>query len=246
MARYRARSGSALSAISLGIMIAVIICAVAVARYANVFDYVGPNMAANTLNVYSPPPAGSQLFSPGQNGPQTQTAPPPPSLSAQVATAHAIATAVDATDVVELDSPSVGLQNPSANGRQWNGPIYVATPALLRAYGINPSSIPSNVDILSSRPGLAGSGVQLTFGGGGKGGDGFQGLGAGGNNYNQCTPNQCLAHPVVQEESQLPIGTSSPNTVITESVAAAAAPHQPEQPRRAGRSWPTAPSRRPS
>ena len=32
MARYRARSGSALSAISLGIMIAVIICAVAVAR----------------------------------------------------------------------------------------------------------------------------------------------------------------------------------------------------------------------
>ena len=222
MARYRARSGSALSAISLGVMIAVIICAVAVARYSNVFDFVGPNMTANTLNVYSPPPAGSQLVSPGKNGPQigpqTETAPTPPSLAAQVATAHAIASAVDAKDVVELDSPSVGLQNPSANGRQWNGPIYVATPALLRAYGINPSSIPSNVDILSSRPGLAGSGVQLTFGGGGKGGDGFQGLGAGGNNYNQCTPNQCLAHPVVQEESQLPIGTSSPNTVITESV----------------------------
>ena len=215
MARYRARSGSALSAISLGIMIAVIICAVAVARYANVFDYVGPNMAANTLNVYSPPPAGSPLFSP--NGPPG-TAPTPPSLAAQAATAHAIASAVNAKDVVELDNPSVGLQNPSASGRQWNGPIYVATPALLRAYGINPSSIPSNVDILSSRPGLAGSGVQLTFGGGGKGGDGFQGLGAGGNNYNQCTPNQCLAHPVIQEESQLPIGTSSPNTVITESV----------------------------
>ena len=116
MARYRARSGSALSAISLGIMIAVIICAVAVARYSNVFDYVGPNMAANTLNVYSPPPAGSPLFSPGQNGPQTETAPTPPSLSAQVATAHAIAAAIGATDVVELDNPSVGLQNPSASG----------------------------------------------------------------------------------------------------------------------------------
>ena len=97
MARYRARSGSALSAISLGVMIAVIICAVAVARYSNVFDYVGPNMGANTLNVYSPPPAGSQLFSPGQNGPQAETAPTPPSLSAQVATAHAIASAVGAT-----------------------------------------------------------------------------------------------------------------------------------------------------
>ena len=213
MARYRARSGSALSAISLGIMIAVIICAVAVARYANVFDYVGPNMAADTLNVYSPP-TGPTFGPNGQNSP----AQPVPSVQSQVSTVHAIAAAVGAKDVVELDNPALGLQNPSAAGRQWNGPIYVATPSLLRAYGINPSSIPSNVDILSSRPGLAGSGVQLTFGGGGKGGNGFQGLGAGGNNYNECTPNQCLAHPVVQEEGQLPIGTSAPNTVITENA----------------------------
>jgi putative ABC transport system permease protein len=218
MARYRARSGSALSAISLGIMIAVIICAVAVARYSNVFDFVGPNMTANTINVYSPPPAGSQLFSPGQNGPSTQTAPTPPSMAAQLASVHAIASAVGADHVVELLNPSVGLQNPSGAGRQWDGPIYVATPALLRAYGINPSSIPSNVDVLSSRPGLAGSGVQLTFGNDDKGGGGFEGPGGGGNSYNQCTPNQCLAHPVVQEESQLPIGTSSPNTVITEGA----------------------------
>ena len=213
MARYRARSGSALSAISLGIMIAVIICAVAVARYANVFDYVGPNMAANALNVYAPP-TGPTFGPNGQVGNTT----PPPSIQTQEAAVHAIASAVGARHLVELDQPAVGLQNPSASGRQWNGAIYVATPALLRAYGINPSSIPSNVDILSSRPGLAGSGVQLTFGGGGKGGNGFQGLGAGGNNYNECTPNQCLAHPVVQEEGELPTGTSAPNTVITESA----------------------------
>ena len=210
MARYRARSGSALSAISLGIMIAVIICAVAVARYSNVFDFVGPNMTANTLNVYSPPPGGTPLFGPGRGPDGADPAEPP----AQEATTHAIASAVGATKVVELFNPAVGLQNPSGSGRQWDGPIYVATPALLRAYGINPSSIPSSVDVLSSRPGLAGSGVQLTFGGVGKGDGGFEGPG----NYNQCTPNQCLAHPVVQEESQLPIGTSSPNTVITESA----------------------------
>jgi putative ABC transport system permease protein len=203
MSRYRARSGSALSAISLGIMIAVIICAVAVARYANVFDYVGPNMAANALNVYSPP-SGGQAF--GPNG-QVTNLPTPPSLQTQEAVVHAIASAVGATHLVELDQPGVGLQNPSMAGRQWNGPIYVATPALLRAYGINPSSIPSNVDVVSSRPGLAGSGVQLTFG------SGKQGPG-----NDQCTPNQCLAHPVVQEDSQLPIGTSAPNTVITESA----------------------------
>ncbi len=77
MARYRARSGSALSAISLGIMIAVIVCAVAVARYANVFDYVGPNMAANTINVYTAPTGPT--FGPGG---QTQQAQPAPSLSA--------------------------------------------------------------------------------------------------------------------------------------------------------------------
>ena len=212
MARYRARSGSALSAISLGIMIAVIICAVAVARYANVFDYVGPNMTANTINVYTPPTGPT--FGPNGETP----AQPVPSISSQEATTHAIASAVGATNVVELVNPSVGLQNPSDAGRQWNGPIYVATPALLRAYGINPSSIPSNVDVLSARPGLAGSGVQLTFGSSDKGGGGFVGPGAGGENYNQCTPNQCLAHPVIQEESQLPIGTSSPNTVITESA----------------------------
>ena len=227
MARYRARSGSALSAISLGIMIAVIICAVAVARYSNVFDYVGPNMSANTLNVYSPPPAGTQLFSPG-NG--AQTAPAPPEPVGQMATAHAIASAVGATNVVELDNPAVGLQNPSGAGRQWNGPIYVATPALLRAYGINPSSIPSDVDILSSRPGLAGSGVQLTFGSGDKGGGGFQGRAA------VETVQPVHAQPVPGPPRGPGGEPAAHRHVVTEhgdhrERAAPAAPHEPEQPR---------------
>jgi putative ABC transport system permease protein len=215
LARYRARSGSALSAISLGVMIAVIICAVAVARYSSVFDYVGPNMAANAMNVYSPP-TGPTF---GPNGP-TQQSGPTPSLASQEATVHTIASAVGATTVIGLENPAAGMQNPSAAGRQWNGPIYVATPALLRAYGINPTSIPSNVDVLSSRPGLAGSGAQLSYGGGGsKGaGGGLQELGAGGNTANACQPGSCLAHPVIQEESQLPTGTSASNTLITESA----------------------------
>jgi putative ABC transport system permease protein len=215
MARYRARSGSALSAISLGVMIAVIICAVAVARYSNVFDYVGPNMASNAVNVYSPPPAGTELFNPGQG---TVTAPAPPSMQQQLATVHAIASAVGATHTVELINPAVGLQNPSGTGRQWNGPIYVATPALLRAAGIDPSSIPSNVDILSSRPGLAGSGVELTYDSSGAKGGGGPSQGPGNPQANPCPPGSCLAHPVIQEESGLPTGTSAPNTVITESA----------------------------
>ncbi len=101
----------------------------------------------------------------------------------------------------------------------------MATPALLRAYGINPASIPSNVDVLSSRPGLAGSGVELTYGGGGKSGGELIGPGSGGpgggppgpGNTNSCHNGACT-HPVVQEESRLPTGTSAPNTVITESA----------------------------
>jgi putative ABC transport system permease protein len=167
-------------------------------------------MPANALNVYTPPTG--QTCEVGSGGPVCQQAPTPPSPSAQESTVHAIAAAVGAKDVLALEQPAVNLQNPSGNGRQWNGPIYVATPQLLHAFGINPSSIPSNVDILSSRSGLDGSGVQLTWNGSG----GKEGPPGGGSN--PCPPSQCLAHPVVQEESQLPTGTSAPNTVITESA----------------------------
>ena len=222
LSRYRARSGSALSAISVGVLIAVVICAVAIARYSNVYDYVGPNLASNELAVWSPN---------GQNGNNPNpSAPALQDLKSQEASVHSIGSAVGAEAIVELDNPapSVGLQSPSASGRQWNGQIYVAAPALLRAYGINPSSIPSDVDVLSSRPGLSGSGVQLTYGGGGgKGGGQLVGPGSGGpdggggpgpGNMNTCSPGGCIAHPVVQEESQLPTGTDAPNTLITESA----------------------------
>jgi putative ABC transport system permease protein len=65
----------------------------------------------------------------------------------------------------------------------------VATPQLLRAFGIKASEIDPSADVLSSRPGLSGvSGITL---------DG-------------------LAHPIIQEIGALPSGTSAPNTVITE------------------------------
>jgi putative ABC transport system permease protein len=221
LSRYRARSGSALSAISVGVLIAVVICAVAIARYSSVYDYVGPNLASNELAVWSP--NGQNGNNPSSSGPTLQD------IESQEASVDSIASAVGANDVAELDNPasSIGLQNPSASGRQWDGQIYVATPALLRAYGINPSSIPSDVDVLSSRPGLSGSGVQLTYGGGGKGGGQLVGPGSEGSdggggpgpgNTNTCSPGGCIAHPVVQEEIQLPTGTSAPNTLITERV----------------------------
>ncbi len=44
LARYRARSGPALAAISLSTLIAVIICVASAARFANALDYAGPNL----------------------------------------------------------------------------------------------------------------------------------------------------------------------------------------------------------
>jgi hypothetical protein len=164
--------------------------------------------------------ASNQIVVFDQNGTATATA-------SEVAGVHAIASSVGANTVLEMVQPAVNLQSASGSGRQWHGPIYLATPALLRAFGINPSSVPSNVDILSSRPGIAGSGVQLTYGGGGgKGGGVLVGPGSGGGgpggpgpgNVNTCSPGSCIAHPVVQEVGQLPTGTDVPNTVITESV----------------------------
>ena len=63
LARYRSRSGSALAAISLGVLIAVIICLLSAARYGNVLDYAGPNLTSNQINVYTPnAPQGLSLI----------------------------------------------------------------------------------------------------------------------------------------------------------------------------------------
>ena len=56
LSRYRARSGSALAAVSLGVLIAVIIAVVAAARYGNVLDWAGPNLASNQVVIYTPTP----------------------------------------------------------------------------------------------------------------------------------------------------------------------------------------------
>ena len=232
MARYRARSGSALSAISLGIMIAVIICAVAVARYSNVFDFVGPNMSANTLNVYTPPPPAASSSRPGRTGPRRRRRRPPEPGGADGDHArHRRRRRRHARGRARSTPPSACRTRARA-GRQWDGPIYVATPALLRAYGINPSSIPSNVDILSSRPGLAGSGVQLTFGGDDKGGRRLRGPGR---RREQLQP--VHAQPVPGPPRRPGGEPAAHRHVVTEhgdhrERAAPAPRDEPEQPRR--------------
>jgi len=207
LSRYRARSGSALAAISIGILIAVIISVVAAARYANVLDYAGPNLASNQLIVYTPNGQGG-----GPNGPASMS---PAQLQTMSAKAHTIATSLGSRSAVELETTDANLEH-NAGGRNWNGPLYVATPQLLRAFGITSSQFSPTADILTMRPGLSGlAKMQLHYGS--QKGPGPQRPGPGQNPTSfPCPKGSCIANPPIQEVSALPSGTSAPNTVITE------------------------------
>ena len=225
LARYRARSGSALAAISLGVLIAVLVCVESAARFGNVLDYAGPNLASNQLIVFTPNgPYGQGGPGNGSSGPVTGS-----KLQSMATSARGIASALGSHDVIRLDTASASLQHAAA-GRSWSGPIYVATPSLLRAFGIKTSDIDPAADILTARPGLSSlSKMQLTYAppskqvqvvpgnGNSSSGPGGSGpAGGGGHLTYSCPKNGCLANPVIQEVSALPSGTSAPNTVITE------------------------------
>jgi len=188
LARYRARSGPALAAISLSTLIAVIICVASAARFGNVLDYAGPNLTSSQLIVYAPCPGDCS----GPNGP----VPPGVSMAQAQKVAKEIAADLGTTNMVTLESTSAGLTH-AAPGRSWSGPIYVATPQLLKAFGISQSEVNPDADILTMRPGLSTmSLMQLTYGNGPGSGN--------------------IANPPILQISQLPSGTSAPNTVVTE------------------------------
>jgi len=211
--RYRARSGPALAAISVGILIAVVISVASAARFANVLDYAGPNLASNQLMVYTP--SGPY----GSNGPGSGPAGGPAGgvtgakPQAMAARAQSIAASLGSHDAIQLDSTSATLQH-AASGRNWAGPLYVASPQLLRAFGIKPSQVDPRADVLSMRPGLSSiSKMQLVYG------NYFGNLpryGPGQQQSFPCPKSDCLASPVIQEVGALPSGTSAPNSVITE------------------------------
>ena len=196
LVRYRARSGSALAAISLGVFIAALVCVLTAQRYGNVLDYAGPNLSSNQVIVYTPNGGPGQGNGPGGGSPSGTAGTP----QSEAAVAQTIAKALGSNTVIELDTSSASLDHPGP-GRSWSGPVYVATPQLLQAFGIKASDVNPDADVLTARPGLSGvSGMQLVTGG----------------DQGSTCPRQCLNNPVIQEVGALPAGTSAPNTVITE------------------------------
>jgi putative ABC transport system permease protein len=192
LARYRARSGPALAAISLSVLIASIVGVVSAARFGGAVDYVGPNLTSSQLIVYPP----------GHGDPNG----PPPTASQLAATMRAaqrIAASLDARYLVTLENPSGSLSYGGA-GRGWSGSVYVATPQLLSAFGITPAQINPDADVLTMRPGLSAT-RQLQLWDSPKV-----------PSETPCVSGSCLANPPIQEIGALPSGTSAPNTVITE------------------------------
>jgi putative ABC transport system permease protein len=212
LARYRARSGSALAAISIGVLVAVIIMLAAAARYGNVLDYAGPNLSANELALHANfVRQGQSILRRTATGFSLVTNPVKIASLAQLgASVEQIARRLSAQPIA-LETPTASLAGTQL-GRTWSGAIYVATPQLLRAFGITSSQIDPNADILSSRPGLSGvSGLDLNYA------KSLKGAGASEESPAICTAaTNCLAHPVIQEIGALPSGTSASNTVITE------------------------------
>jgi putative ABC transport system permease protein len=192
LARCRARSGPALAAISLSVLIASIVSVVSAARFGDALGYVGPNLTSSQLIVYPP----------GHGNPNG----PPPTANQLAATrtiAQRIAASLDDRYMITLKAPSGSLQY-GGPGRGFSGTTYLATPQLLNAFGITPAQVNPDADFLTMRPGLSTmQHMQLWD---------SRKVPPG----SPCTPGSCLANPPIQEIGGLPSGTSAPNTVITE------------------------------
>ncbi len=221
LARYQARSGAALAAASLAVGIAATIAVTAAAQQANDQSLTGGNLPANQLIVWLDNPnnpSGSGLSVAPVGGATTTPSVPNASVVASArSTADQIAQSLGAESAVELDiavdlssavpagappdAGQVSLVHPISvpgRGQGWNQVAipYVATPAVLKLYGIPAADIAANRSVLSSRRDLAG--IEL--------GNGFKG------NFTATS---------VQVLGRLPNYTSAPNTLLTQQAMTA-------------------------
>jgi putative ABC transport system permease protein len=215
LARYQARSGAALAAASLAVGIAATIAVTAAAQQAQDQTLTGGNLPTNQLIVWlnNPSGAGGPGLSvvPAGGATTTPSAPNPTVVASARSTADQIARSLGATSALELDTAAdlssaipAGAPPDAAQaslvreisapgrGQGWTQvaiPL-VATPGVLRFYGLSPADISRSSAILTSRSDLGG--IQL--------GTGFKGD---------------FASVSVQVSRRLPNYTSAPNTLIT-------------------------------
>jgi putative ABC transport system permease protein len=183
LARYQARSAAALGAITLALAIAA---TVAISAAAAAVPAAEANLANNQAIVYlssgngSTPGDGSAAI-PERTEAEVRAL--QPRVDALASSLHAQAV-VPLTEAVDLASPTVlsggaaaevtatlGKVTPVTHGGRkgieitGEIPLYIATPALLAHYGINPSDINPNTDIITGRTDLGGYDVIAPRGG---------------------------------------------------------------------------------
>jgi putative ABC transport system permease protein len=212
LVRYRARSGAALAATTFAVFLAMAICIVASIRFDNPLDWIGPNLSSSQLIFYaqqSPAPGQMIQLSPAQAA----------RLGRRV---DSLAASLHARSVLPLESAGMLYQAgaPVHGPSNFTGTVYVATTRLLATYGIKASQIAPGTDFLTMRPGLAGLRHMEMIWGNATGCSGLctgSRTEPGGDGGPPCTlGNGCLANPAIQTVSNLPGGTSAPNTVITQ------------------------------
>ncbi len=216
LARYRSRSGAALAAVSFAVFIATVAIVIASIRYDDALDYIAPNMASNQLILYNPGNDPTQ-YAPGQFTPAAK-------LAATRQEADAIAAQVHAPAPLELDlAVSVNVAQPgqptqnvfgtivSLHNHEQAGLPWVATPALLKAFGISQGEVNPAADALTARA-LLPSTPDLAL---------VSGSYMSEPPNTPCPAGMCVQNPVIQEVSKLQAGTAVPNTVITEGAVKA-------------------------
>lgn len=242
LGRHRTRSGPALAAVTFAAFGVMLTCILTSASYADPLTYAGPNLARNQLIVYEP---HSLLNGTAYTQPTPST---PAERRALAIAVRALAAELHARFAIELDaagrpSPSPFTSNNPTNQQStlWQavstgtvprekamlqdssnyaGTLYVATPGLLRAFGINPGQVSPDTDLLTARAGLP-SVPHLELLGQG---DIITHMHPAGHEVSEthlCPPGRCLAHPRIQVIAGLPSGTSAPSTVITEHAVRA-------------------------
>lgn len=197
LSRYRSRSAAALAAGSLAVLIAMLVTLITTGRYSDPVDYYGPNLASNQLVVYAPGDGPGTGRGPNGGYPREKQA-----TYQQRADAIASSLGGGSGNVLALDPVEADVMHKTGQEtRGDSGSVYLATPAVLAHYGIDPKMISPTTLLITSRPGLAGlSGLFLLYG-------------------DLANPNgqtNVAPDPSVQTLAALPTETSEPNLLVTE------------------------------
>jgi putative ABC transport system permease protein len=228
LARYQARSGAALGAVTLAVGIAATI---AISASAAQTTPVAGNLPPNQLMLYLTPTGGGGNGVPATSAAQQQ---------AVTSVVDQLAAAIHATAVLALDqaynpqstpqadqpgqppgypTPSLAKVTIMSRGEEITSPItlYAATPAVLAHYGIKADQIDPTSDIIASRSDLGGLQIFDPDLSGPPGASATAQPSGSPSTKGSGVPRgpAGITHPRIQTVTQLPRYTSEPGTLIT-------------------------------